>query len=65
MNLIETVENWGKALRVEELAGLLSHSPKTLYKHIKAGSLPAYRIGGSILLDPSEVANWLRQRSTK
>ena len=62
MNLIETVENWGKAMRVEELAVLLSCSPKTLYKHIKAGRLPAFHIGTAVRLEPTTTASWLRKK---
>lgn len=49
---------------VDTLSKLLSTSRKTLYKAIQAGHLPAYRIGG-IRLEPSEVAQWLRDRSSK
>ena len=64
MTLIETLENMNTALTVEVLSRLTAISPKTLYKAIKAGRLPAYRIGGSVRLDPAEVAQWLRDRST-
>lgn len=63
MNIIETIERRATALTVDELAGLLNASPKTLYKAIRAGRLPAYRVAG-IRLDPAEVAKWLRARST-
>jgi excisionase family DNA binding protein len=65
MSIIETIESMDTALTVEVLGRLLSASPKTLYKAVKSGRLPAYRIGGSIRLDPFEVAQWLRARSTK
>ena len=65
MNLLETIETCETALTVDELGNLLNTSPKTLYKAIKAGHLPAYRVGGSIRLDPKEVAEWLRSRHTK
>ena len=65
MNIIETIENRETALTVDELGTLLNSSPKTLYKAISAGRLPAYRIGGSIRLDPHDVAEWLRDRHTK
>ena len=64
MSIIETIENHSGPLTVQELSKLLGKSPKTLYKAIKAGKLPAYRVGG-IVLDPVEVAAWLRQRHTK
>jgi len=65
MNIIETIENRETALTVDELGTLLNSSPKTLYKAISAGRLPAYRIGGCIRLDPHDVAEWLRDRHTK
>ena len=64
MSIIEIIESRETALTVDELAGLLSASPKTLYKAIRSGRLPAYRVAG-IHLDPAEVAKWLRDRSTK
>jgi len=44
--------------------GIVSASPKTLYKAIRAGRLPAYRVAG-IRLDPTAVAQWLRERPTR
>jgi excisionase family DNA binding protein len=52
------------AITVERLAELLDCSPKTLYKAVKAGRLPAMRIGGVIRLDPKQTAAWIRQSST-
>ena len=65
MSIIEMIRNKENALTVDELASVMSQSPKTLYKAIKAGRLPAYRIGGSIRLDPHEVAEWLDSRRTR
>lgn len=65
MSIIETVANRSTAMTIEELGTLLSQSVKTLYKAVRAGRLPAYRIGGSIRLDPTDVAEWLRNRRTK
>jgi excisionase family DNA binding protein len=64
MTIIDMIESGKNALTVEQLANKVSKSPKTLYKAIKAGRLPAYRIGGSIRLDPHDVAEWLRKRRT-
>jgi excisionase family DNA binding protein len=64
MSIIETLETRDTLLTVEELGRLLSMSAKTLYKAIKAGRLPAYRVGG-IRLDPYDVAEWLRERHSK
>ena len=64
MSLIERIEAMEAALTVEALGSLLTTSSKTLYKAIKAGRIPSFRIGGSIRLDPAEVAAWLRTRHT-
>ncbi len=64
MAIIETIENRETALTVDGLATLLNSSPKTLYKAISAGRLPAVRIGGNIRLDPQDVARWPRDRHT-
>lgn len=60
--MIESEQN---AMTIDELATILTQSPKTLYKAVKRGSLPAFRIGGSIRLDRHDVAEWLRKRRTK
>jgi len=65
MTIIETLENTATLLTVEELSKLLALSPKTLYKAISAGRLPAYHIGGAKRLEPSEVAEWLHNRHSK
>ena len=62
MGIIETIENFGRALKVEELAELTAISSKTLYRMIEARKLPAFRIGGCVRLEPTTTANWLRSR---
>jgi excisionase family DNA binding protein len=63
MRILETLETTATLLSVEELSTLLGISVKTLYKTIKAGRLPAYRIGG-IRIDPQDVVKWMRDRHT-
>lgn len=65
MTIVETIENMDSLLTLDGLSKLLTISEKTLYKAIKAGRLPGYRLGGSVRLEPAEVAKWLRQRSTR
>jgi excisionase family DNA binding protein len=62
MDVIDTVENWGKLLTVETLGELTCISTKTLYRYIKLRKLPAIRIGGCVRLNPSTTAEWLRSR---
>lgn len=65
MRLFEIFETKENALTVGEVAPVVGQSPKTLYKAISTGRLPAYRLGGSIRLDPYDVAEWLRNRRTR
>ena len=65
MSLIETIENRTTALTIDDLAAMVGVSPKTLYKAVKQGRLPALRVLGSIRLDPHDVADWLRKRRTR
>ena len=62
MGIIETIENFGRALKVEELAQLTAISSKTIYRMIAAKKLPAFRIGGCVRLEPGVTAKWLRSR---
>lgn len=51
-----------RLLRAKEVSGLLAVSPQQVYALVDRGSIPCYRIGGSIRFDPSEIANWLLTR---
>jgi excisionase family DNA binding protein len=62
MGIIETVEDFGRALKVDELAQLTAISSKTLYRMISARKLSAFRIGGCVRLEPKTTANWLLSR---
>jgi excisionase family DNA binding protein len=62
MDLIEQIENWGRALKVEELAHLLQISEKTIYRYISARKLPAFRQGGIMRLEAHRTAEWVRSR---
>jgi excisionase family DNA binding protein len=58
-----TIERYGRMMKADELAPLLSMSPKTLYKRVKHGTMPATRIGGAVLFDPYVTAQWLRSQA--
>jgi excisionase family DNA binding protein len=62
MSIVEIIENYGRALTVDELAELTRVSTQTIYRHIKAKKLPAYHIGTLVRLDPKATAEWLRSR---
>lgn len=63
MTLADQIENYGRALRVDEFAKLVNVSEKTLRRMIKARKLPTIRIGAQVRLDPARMAEWLRARS--
>ena len=60
--LVERIERTGHALTADDLAGLLSVSRITVFKHAKAGRIPSFRIGTSVRFCPKAVANWLRSQ---
>lgn len=64
MTIAEEIAGLKEALTIEQLARMLNLSPKTLYKQVKSGRLPAYRIGASVRLDPARTAVWLNARIT-
>jgi predicted DNA-binding transcriptional regulator AlpA len=62
MKIIETLENRKDALKVSELAKLLSVTPQHIYKTWAAGRIPgAFRVNRAIRFDPQILAEWLRK----
>ena len=51
-----------RLLRAKEVSGLLAVSPQQVYALVDRGSIPCYRIGGSIRFDSVDLANWLLTR---
>lgn len=62
MNLVEKLESRNGAMKVSELCELLGVDDKHIYRMAARGSLPRFRVGGSVRFDPQEVANWLRAK---
>lgn len=62
MMLADQIAAMQQALTVEQLATLLHCSKKTLYKMIQRGTLPHFRVGTMVRLDPEVTAHWLRSR---
>jgi excisionase family DNA binding protein len=62
MQIIETLENRKDALKVSELAKLLSVTPQHIYKTWAAGRIPgAFRVNRAIRFDPQVLAEWLKK----
>jgi excisionase family DNA binding protein len=62
-SIIQSIRAQEDALTVPKLAKKLSISSKTLYGYVVSGSLPCFRVGSSIRLDPKVVADWLEARN--
>ncbi len=64
MKLVETLKSRTGALKVAEIAKLLSVTPQHIYRMAAQGSIPSIRISGSVRFDPDEVAAWLQRKRT-
>ncbi len=64
MKLIESLKGRTGALKVAEIAKLLSVTPQHIYKMAASGRIPSFRISGSVRFDPDEVAIWLQGKQT-
>jgi len=60
-DLVSIVESRSAAWTVEGLAKLLKTSTKFLYRQLKRGVPPAYRVDRLVRLDRAHTAAWLRQ----
>jgi excisionase family DNA binding protein len=60
MDLADSLEQRTTALTVSDVAELLNISGRQVYKLASDGSLPSFRIGGSVRFNPSAMAAWLR-----
>ena len=60
MDLADSLEKRTTALNVSEVAALLNISGRQVYKLASDGSIPCFKIGGSVRFDPSAMAAWLR-----
>ena len=64
MRLVETLKSKTAALKVAEIAKLLGVTPQHIYKMAARGTIPSFRISGSVRFDPEEVAIWLQGKQT-
>lgn len=51
-------------LTVREATELLKVNPMTIYRYIKAGKLPAYKIGKDYRIKKEDFEKFLEQRKT-
>ena len=50
---------------VQELSTYLRMKPVTIYKHAKAGKLPAFKVGASWRFKKSTIDRWISQQEDK
>ena len=50
---------------VQELSGYLRMKPVTIYKHAKAGRLPAFKVGASWRFKKSTIDRWISDQEDK
>jgi excisionase family DNA binding protein len=50
---------------VLELSNYLRMKPVTIYKHAKAGTLPAFKVGASWRFKKSTIDRWIAQQEDK
>jgi excisionase family DNA binding protein len=62
MKLIETLRSRTGALKVAEVAELFGVTPQHIYRMAANGSIPSFRISGSVRFDPDEMAAWLKEK---
>ena len=52
-------------LTVEQVADLLAFKPSTIRVYCEQRKMPCVRIGGQLRFRPSELHEWLEQRSSR
>jgi excisionase family DNA binding protein len=58
-SLASRIKGIQHALTADELAELLSVSRLTILRRAKKGTIPSFRIGGSVRFDPAAISRWL------
>jgi excisionase family DNA binding protein len=59
LSIKERLAKCQTALTAEDLSKLLAISEPTVYKMVKNGSMPHYRIATLIRFDPKQISEWL------
>jgi len=64
-SLADRIEAMDHALKVRELAVILSWSPTLVYNRARTGRMgrAVIRVGGTVRFDPALTAQWLRSQS--
>jgi excisionase family DNA binding protein len=52
-------------MKVDEVAALLRVSTTTIYRECQKGTIPYFKIAGSLRFDRSDITEWLAARKVK
>jgi len=52
-------------LCVEDVAQMLNVSPQTVYKWVRTGYIPHYKLGTSVRFSQEAVVEWLKTRESR
>ena len=58
----EQIASFGRALTVAEVSDLFGISEGMLYKQVRSGVIPCFRIGTSVRFDPQRLAEWIEEQ---
>lgn len=61
--IIEYLQNVGHAMKVEEVAVLLSVDTSTVYRKVNSGVIPGFGLGASVRIDPGELIDYLESKT--
>jgi excisionase family DNA binding protein len=64
-DVFERLARCDRLLTAKELADILAISPKTLYNYVTRGMIPYFKIESNVRFRAREVAEWLRQHSSR
>lgn len=51
-------------LRIKDVAKLLNVTPNTAYLMAQSGSIPAFKVGGSWRVKPSDLDAWIDEKAS-
>jgi excisionase family DNA binding protein len=64
-DVFERLARCDRLLTAKELADILAISPKTLYNYVTRGMIPYFKIESNVRFRAREVAEWIRQYSSR
>jgi excisionase family DNA binding protein len=60
--LEELIESRKSALKVEEVAQILSVSQRLVYQLVAVGEIPHFKVGSAVRFEPKALSDWLHEK---